>query len=264
MLLDLIKSFFLGIVEGLTEFIPVSSTGHLILTGQWLHFEHAHQETFDIAIQLGAILAVVVLYKKRFKNMLRFTADSKRDIQRLIVSMFPALILGAATHHAIKTYLFSPRTVAWGLIAGAFLLIVAEWYAQKSPPKNPAHENAPSLKQAFTIGLFQCLSLWPGMSRSGSTLAGGLLAGVSKQNAAEFSFLLAVPMMGAATGYDLLKSIHLLTWHDACVIFVGFVTAFFVAWGSIVWFMRMLQKIPLRAFAYYRILLGVLILVILR
>ncbi|MTV48900.1 undecaprenyl-diphosphate phosphatase [Heliobacillus mobilis] len=250
----------LGIVEGLTEFIPVSSTGHLILVGNLLGFTGEKAATFEVFIQLGAILAVVVLYRQRFLNMiLNLFADGFRfdgrglTLWHVLVAMLPASILGLLVHKAIKTYLFSVQTVLIGLVLGAILMLVA----MKTGPKRPVSDlDDMNYRQALWVGLVQCLSLWPGFSRSGSTIAGGMLGGLTSKVAAEFSFIVAVPMMIGATGVDMIKSYQYLTASDLPVFAIGFVVSFFVAWAAIVWFLNLLQRIGLAPFAYYRFLLA--------
>jgi undecaprenyl-diphosphatase len=252
---DFIKAIFLGIVEGITEFLPVSSTGHLILVGQFLQFSGTNSETFDIAIQLGAILAVFWLYRAYFIDLFHPKKWFKTEMNKLLIACLPALILGAATHKAIKLHLFSPFTVACALIFGGIVMIIVEKWIKLKPTTHTIEDI--SYKQAFIIGCFQCFALWPGMSRSASTIIGGLAAKLDYETSAKFSFIVAVPVMTAAVGYDLLKSYNTLTSHDIGLIGIGFVTAFIVAWVSIVGFLSLLKKWKLFPFAVYRILLGV-------
>ncbi|PCI27064.1 MAG: hypothetical protein COB67_09515 [SAR324 cluster bacterium] len=258
------KAVLLAILEGITEFIPVSSTGHMILVGDLISFTGQKAASFEVFIQLGAILAVVVIYKEKFwgllpkqdgkfsfKNVL-FGKSSPTGLH-LLVAIVPILILGFLLHKIIKTHLFSPLTVAIGLIVGGLLMIIIERLPLK---KEVAEVEDITLKQAFLIGLGQCLAIWPGMSRSGSTMLTSLLVGVQHKPAADFSFIIAVPVMCAAVGYDLLKSWHFLEFSDLPYFALGFVIAFVVAWLSIKWFLKILVKVQLTPFGYYRILIG--------
>ncbi|MCY9660573.1 undecaprenyl-diphosphate phosphatase [Paenibacillus chondroitinus] len=256
--MDYITAIILGIVEGITEFLPISSTGHLILAGDLLGFKGGKAETFEIVIQLGAILAVAVLYRKRIADLLfgwkKPTEAGKRTVQRMnllhiVLGMLPALILGAILHDVIKTYLFTTNTVLWGLLVGGVFMIYAE--KRKSVVKSETIDQL-SYKQVFLIGLAQCLSLWPGFSRAGATIAGGLLVDANYKTSANFSFLVAIPMMVAASGYDLLKSYKLLSTGDIGFFAVGFIVAFLVAMAAVATFMRILEKVKLTHFAYYR------------
>jgi undecaprenyl-diphosphatase len=259
MLWHYLSAIIMGIVEGLTEFLPVSSTGHLILTGELIHFKGEQAKTFEIFIQLGSILAVVVVYWKRFLNILGLMKGNREEknlnLLHIILAMIPAVMLGLVLHDAIKTYLFSPYTVLIGLVAGGLLMIVAE---KKQVAITADSLDKLSYKQAFGIGVFQCLALWPGFSRSGSTISGGLLVGTDRKTAAEFSFIVAVPMMVAASGLDLLKSYQYLSPHDLPIFAVGFITAFIVALLAIKFFLRFISKVKLTPFAIYRFVIAVL------
>jgi undecaprenyl-diphosphatase len=251
---DLFIALILGMVEGLTEFLPVSSTGHLILVGKYLTFISANQTTFDIAVQLGAIAAVVVIYRAHFASLIKNPLPTQASVQHLLWAFIPTMVVGFAAHGFIKKHLFSPYTVAYGLAAGALLML---WAEKKPFFKNPV-QNIASItwKQAFCVGLFQCLSLWPGMSRSGSTISGGLLSGMHRSVAAQFSFILSVPVMCAAVAYDLYKSYHLLTLHDAYVIAVGMLTAFVTGYLCIRMFLSWVAHATLMPFVIYRMLLA--------
>jgi undecaprenyl-diphosphatase len=256
-----IIAFIMGIVEGLTEYLPISSTGHLILAGHLLGFEGNKAKTFEVVIQLGSILAIVVLYWKRFISLLNFKSLTTKDngkgklnLIHVILGVLPAVIVGFVLHDFIKNVLFATSYVLIGLVVGAVLLI----YADKKKTKITADTiDQLSYKQSFYIGLFQCLAVWPGFSRAGSTISGGLLVGANKKTAAEFSFILALPIMVGATGLDLIKNIHSITSGDIATFVIGFITAFVVALISCIGFLKLLNKISLSAFAYYRILLAV-------
>lgn len=253
---DTIIAVIIGIVEGLTEFLPVSSTGHMILVGSMLGYEGENASVFEVFIQLGAILSVLLLYREKFISMLSFkqSIKPKLSIQHVAAGILPVMVVGYLLHKPIKTYLFSSFTVIIGLIAGAVLMLFAEKVAKR--PITTQVENM-TLKQAFLVGLFQIFSLWPGFSRSGSTISGGLLFGMSRTAAADFSFIIAVPLMFVACIYDLLKSLNHLNVADLQMIMIGFVVAFIVAYLSIIWFLRFLNKSTLASFAYYRFILAV-------
>jgi undecaprenyl-diphosphatase len=252
-----------GIVEGLTEFLPVSSTGHMILTGELLDFKGPKAETFEIVIQLGAILAVLILYRQKVLSLFglgkKTQTNGKKGLNLLHVflGIAPALLGGYLVHGFIKEHLFSATTVLLSLVVGGLFMIFAERY-QKSRTITANDLDDLSYKQAFSIGLFQLLSLWPGFSRSGSTIAGGLLVGASHKVAADFSFIMAIPIMFAASGYDLLKSYQNLSMDDFGFFAAGFVTAFVVAWLAIVTFLKLLNKVKLTPFAYYRFVVAAL------
>lgn len=260
-----LKAIIIAIVEGLTEFIPISSTGHMILVGDLIQFTGEKAATFEIFIQLGAILAVVVIYWDKFIGLIPvkredqswakaiFLNRSYPNNLQIIVAIVPFLMVGFLAHKYIKLYLFNPVTVALGLIVGGILMIIVEKLPLVTKTENL---DQISLKQAFLIGLGQCAAIWPGMSRSGSTMITGLLVGVKHKPVADFSFIIAVPVMCAAVGYDLLKSYKLLEASDIPVFGLGFMVAFLVGWASVKWFLKVLTTIKLIPFGIYRILLG--------
>ncbi|MBI2358286.1 MAG: undecaprenyl-diphosphate phosphatase [Deltaproteobacteria bacterium] len=250
----------LGIVEGLTEFIPVSSTGHLIFSGALLGFTGDKASTFEVAIQLGAILSVVVLYWHRFAGLIPHEFNDNQGarsslagwpgIARVALTTVPALIVGYLAHDFVKTWLFTPLTVAWALAVGGAAIIIAERYSARLPHRSL---DALTLSQAIGIGLFQTLSLWPGTSRSAATIIGGLLLGLDRRSAAEYSFLAAVPIMLAATGYEMLKMAEAFTPQDISQFIVGFTVSFLVAAMTVKTFIRFLSRWSLAPFAWYRI-----------
>lgn len=250
-------AIIIGIVEGLTEFLPISSTGHMILVGSLLGFEGEKASVFEVFIQLGAILSVFILYRDKFLAMLRprplSIYGSGLTAMHVLAGIVPVMGLAFFLHKPIKTYLFSPYTVIIGLVAGAILMLAAEKTANRPVTTDV---DRMTIKQAFWVGLFQVLSLWPGFSRSGSTIAGGLLLGMSRKAAAEFSFIIAVPLMLVACLYDLIKIIDKLNTADISVFAIGFVVAFFTAYLSIVWFLRFLNNSTLASFAYYRFIVA--------
>lgn len=261
---DILTALLLGALEGLTEFIPVSSTGHLVLLGEYLQFTGDRATTFEVFIQLGAILAVVVVYWPRFFALIPRSSNAGltgwRGLFLLALATFPALILGGIFHHQVKE-LFSSRPVALALILGGIALVGIE-RTKRTSSIFSVERIGP--KQALGIGLFQCLALWPGVSRSGATILGGMLLGLERTVAAEFSFLAAVPIMVAATAYDILKNYKFLTPDDLMIFVIGFVVSFVTALLAIKIFIRLLAKITLAPFGYYRIALGLLVLFLLR
>ncbi|MCM0754392.1 undecaprenyl-diphosphate phosphatase [Desulfovibrio aminophilus] len=250
----------LGLLEGLTEFLPVSSTGHLILAGHLMNFTGPKADTFDIAIQLGAILAVVVLYRDRFWGLVRphplRRFSGKRGILLLFLTTLPALVFGFLTHGLIKRYLFGPMTVALALFAGALFILAVE-LRRRRPKTYALDEIGPGL--ALGIGLFQCLALWPGFSRAGATIMGAMILGAERKTAAEYSFLAAVPVMCAAVGYDLLKNWRLFESGDMVFLAIGFAVSFVSAWAAVKTFIGMLSRFTLRPFAWYRLALAPLV-----
>ncbi len=258
---SLFTAAILGVVEGLTEFLPVSSTGHLIITGHLLGFTGEKAASFEVAIQLGAILAVVVLYWSRFWGLIvpdptqRFSGF--RGLYLLFLTSLPASILGLIAHDTIKQYLFNPYTVAWALGIGAIVILIVE-KKNIRPTCYSLDEVTPKL--ALGIGCFQCLALWPGFSRSAATIMGGMLLGAKRKIAAEYSFIAAVPIMFAATGYDMFKSYKLFTMADIPFLAIGFIVSFLSAWAAVKGFIYLLGKLTLRPFAYYRLALAPLVL----
>ncbi|MDP5275078.1 undecaprenyl-diphosphate phosphatase [Chengkuizengella axinellae] len=249
-----------GIVEGLTEFLPISSTGHLILSGHLLGFTGDKAETFEIVIQLGAILAVALLYWRRLLRLIgwedpSYEKQSNKSLTliHIFLAIVPAMLLGLLMHGLIKDYLFTPQTVLIGLVVGGFFMIFAE---RKHTIVIAKTMDELSYRQAFQIGIAQCLALWPGFSRSGATIAGGLLSGANLRTSADFSFLIAVPMMVAATSYDLMKNMGHLSMDDLSFFLVGFIVSFIVALLAVVSFLKLLEKVKLSSFAYYRFILA--------
>ncbi|WP_312472843.1 undecaprenyl-diphosphate phosphatase [Neobacillus sp.] len=272
-LLMMIKAIILGLVEGLTEFAPVSSTGHMIIVDDmWLKSEEfltTHgANTFKVVIQLGSILAVVVTFKDRFIDLLSLGRFNKRADQtqgrlkltQVIVGLIPAGILGVLFNDYIDDHLFSTTTVLVGLVIGAVFMIIADLIG----PKNLKTETVDQItyKQALTIGLFQCFSLWPGFSRSGSTISGGVLMGMSHRAAADFTFIMAVPIMAGASFLSLLKNWEYMTMDSLPYFIAGFISAFIFALLSIRFFLKLINKIKLLPFAIYRIILAVVIYII--
>jgi undecaprenyl-diphosphatase len=257
---ELLIAVILGVVEGLTEFLPVSSTGHLIIVESLLNFSDDKAKCFAVFIQLGAILAVVVLYWRRFVGLIPTRGltlgpeagfSGLRGLACLFVTTVPAGLLGLAAHRVIKAYLFKPVPVAIALAVGAVGILLAERY-QSSGARTEDLDGL-TFRQALTVGLFQCLSLWPGMSRAAATIVGGLLSGLDRKTAAEYSFLAAVPIMVAATSYDVLKSWHLLAMSDLPLFATGFVVSFVSAAVAVKTFITLVQRWSLAPYAWYRL-----------
>ncbi|MBI3607574.1 MAG: undecaprenyl-diphosphate phosphatase [Nitrospirae bacterium] len=250
----------LGIVEGLTEFLPVSSTGHLIVAGYALGFTGEFANTFEIAIQLGSILAVVVYFRERLADMVRrFPTDAGVRVfaAGVALAFLPAALVGFVAHGAIKTYLFTPKTVAFALIAGGVAILLIE-----ARPGVVAVTDLEAVRPrtALWVGLAQCLALFPGVSRAGATIMGGLVVGMDRKTSSEFSFFLALPTMFAATLYDAYKSRALLAEEHALWLGLGLTAAFVTALAVIALFMTFIKRHTFRVFAYYRIVFGLVVL----
>lgn len=259
---DIVKAILLGLVEGATEFIPVSSTGHLILAGDWLNFEGDRAKTFEVFIQLGAILAVVWLYRAKVMTVLRNAGSDPAARQLLVnlaIAFVPAALMGYLTYDWIKEHLFNPLTVAWALLVGGIVILLIERW---NPPEDVTDVDRVPMQKALGIGVAQVLSLFPGVSRSGATIMGARSLGLSRRAAAEFSFFLAIPVMIVATGYDLFKSRDTLSASDAPVFAVGFVVSFLSAIVVVKAFLGFVSRHSFRSFAWYRIAFGALLLLI--
>jgi undecaprenyl-diphosphatase len=260
----LLVALLLGLVEGLTEFLPISSTGHLILTSWLLDFHGQRAELFEIFIQIGAILAVVVEYRQRFTALalgLPRSGSERAFAFRVALAFVPAAAAGFFAHDFISARLFSPGSVALALIVGAVLILLVEGMRLK--PRTHSTD-AMSWPQALGVGLAQCLALWPGFSRSAATILGGLGMGLDRRSATEFSFFLAVPTIAAASGYGLLKNVEHLQPGDVQWLALATGVSFAVAWAAIRWLLRYVSTHDLRVFAWYRIALGVVVLLALR
>ena len=283
-----VLAIILGIVEGLTEFLPVSSTGHLIVVGYALGFTGDVAANAEISIQLGAILAVIVFEREKLRRLLSgawqeqaairsfphstqhptWTGRLKSSLQAhpnlwiilgIGIAFLPAAVVGLAAHGWIKSHLFTPHTVAATSILGGVIILIVEATAKTSRAMSL---DQVSPMQAFWIGLAQCASLIPGMSRSGSTIIGGLLAGLDRKVATEYSFFLALPTIIAATVYETWKARGTFTDQDLLALGLGMIVSFLVAWAVIAAFLTYVQRHTLRVFAYYRIILGIAVLLI--
>ena len=255
-----ITAIIMGIVEGLTEFIPVSSTGHLILVGDLLGFVGEKAASFEVAIQLGAILSIVVLYHERMRALIpgkrifrhpdRSTLEGWSGLLRIGAAMAPALCVGFLARHQIKQHLFTPVTVTCALFIGGVAILLAERYVSD---RRTNVLDTITLKQAFGVGMFQILALWPGTSRSAATIVGGMLLGLNRKAASEFSFLVAVPIMFLATGYEFVKIGSTLSEADISDFLWAFVFSFSVALITVKAFIQLVNKWTLVPFAWYRI-----------
>ncbi|WP_144460628.1 undecaprenyl-diphosphate phosphatase [Siminovitchia fortis] len=275
---EFIVALILGFVEGMTEFAPVSSTGHMIivddilLKSEELLKSKEVANTFKVVIQLGSVLAAAIVFWPRILSLIGIrTANSpapeeghsRLRLTHVIVGLIPAAILGFTLEDFIDKYLFSVETVLISLVAGAILMAAADWKARSS---SSATERTSlddiSIKQAFLIGLFQCIALWPGFSRSGATISGGVLLGLKYRAAADFTFIMAVPIMFGASAVSLYKKMDVLTVDVIPFFVVGFISAFVFAWLSIRFFLALISKIKLMPFAIYRVVLAAVILII--
>lgn len=253
----------LGVVEGLTEFLPVSSTGHLILAGHALRFTGAIADVFEIVIQAGAMLAVMVAYRGRlagfFISKQTTGLSGRRGWALIALTSAPALMVGFVLHHAIKEHLFKPVPVAMALVVGAVAILIVESISLKARTDSV---DGLTWRQALGIGLFQCLALWPGMSRSAATILGGMILGLDRKTSVEYSFLAAIPVIGAATGYDCYKAVHggLLQLSAAPMFITGLVVSCVTAWLTIRLFLNYVSARTLRPFAIYRLILAAAVL----
>ncbi len=258
-----LKAVFLGIVEGVTEFLPVSSTGHLLIASRLVDFQESMGGTFEVFIQFGAVLAVVGFYASDLLNQARqlpHNPNTRHFWLAILIAFLPAAVAGLLLRDFIKSALFtSPVVIALSFILGGIVMIVVERVPRA---KTTERETTITWRQAGLVGLAQCVALVPGVSRSGATIIGGLLVGLDRPAATAFSFYLAIPTLGAATLYDLGRSVRGLTPADLAFLLVGTVTTTIVAWLSIGWLLRYVAHNTFIPFGIYRILVGVLVLVL--
>jgi undecaprenyl-diphosphatase len=257
----LIKAAIMGIVEGLTEFLPISSTGHLILAGSLLRFTGEAAKVFDIAIQSGAIFAVILVYWQRVRDTtVGLAADplARRFALNVLIGFLPAAVLGLAVGKAIKAHLFTPQVVATTFILGAFIILWAERRPKSVVRVETVDDMTPL--DALKVGLAQCLALVPGTSRSGATIIGGMLFGLSRKAATDFSFFLAIPTLIGAGVYSLYKERALLSLSDVPLFLVGLVFSFASAWLCVRWLIRYVSSHDFVPFAWYRIVFGLIVL----
>ncbi|GAB5490362.1 MAG: undecaprenyl-diphosphate phosphatase [Phototrophicaceae bacterium] len=267
---DWLIAVIAGVVEGVTEFLPISSTGHLILTADLLQFDSL-EGTFEIFIQIGAVIAVILFYRAELllqaQNIISSNKGKNQSSRQLwlgiIIAFIPAAVIGLILGERIEEWLFNPTTVAIALIVGGILFIVVENYIKGNDTEQLLIEDVPlTFKQALLVGLWQVLALIPGMSRSGMSIIGGMLSGLDRQRATQFSFYLAMPTLGGATLYTLIKNLNTISADDFVLLGIGAVVSGVVAWFSIGWLLRYVASNNFIPFGYYRIIVGVLILIV--
>ncbi len=254
---DSLTAVLLGIVEGITEYLPVSSTGHLILATELMGYDASRWAVFNVAIQPGAILAIIVLYWRTFldviKGLMRWEPSAVAFTRNLLLAFFPAVLLGLALGSQIDALLENAVVVAWALIIGGFAILIIEKFARPQPVGGVA---AVSTGQSIKIGLVQCLAMIPGVSRSGATILGAMSLGVDRKTAAEFSFFLALPTLSGATALQLYKHSDQVTRSDLDLIAIGFGVSFVVAWIVVKAFLAVVTRYGFAPFAWYRIVAG--------
>jgi undecaprenyl-diphosphatase len=260
----LIKAALMGVVEGLTEFLPISSTGHLILAGSLLGFDDERAKVFDIAIQTGAIFAVILVYWQKIRDTLIALPSQKQAQQfalNVLIAFIPAVVLGLLFGKAIKAHLFTPAVVASTFIIGGFIILWAEQRQKNAATAARIQDvDAMSWRDAFKVGLVQCLAMIPGTSRSGATIIGGMLLGLSRKAATDFSFYLAIPTLIGAGVYSLYKERSLLSMADLPMFGVGLLFSFISAWLCVRWLLRFIATHSFNGFAWYRIVFGLVVL----
>ncbi len=260
-LMLLLKAAVMGVVEGLTEFLPISSTGHLILAGALLGFDDDKAKVFDIAIQTGAILAVIIVYWRKISSTVKalpHSADAQRFALNVFIAFVPAVILGLLFGKAIKANLFTPAVVASTFIIGGFIILWAE--RRQAAAVRIGEVEDMRWQDALKVGLVQCLAMIPGTSRSGATIIGGMLLGMSRKAATDFSFYLAIPTLIGAGAYSLYKDRALLSMADAPMFAVGLLFSFLSAWVCVRWLLKFISTHSFEVFAWYRIVFGLVVL----
>ncbi len=257
----LVKAALMGLVEGLTEFLPISSTGHLILAGTLLGFHDDKAKVFEIAIQTGAIFAVILVYWQKISSTVRglgHSPQAQRFAFNVLIGFLPAVVLGLLLGKAIKAHLFTPAVVASAFIIGGFIIL---WAERRPASTVRVHEvEAMRGRDALKVGLVQCLAMVPGTSRSGATIIGGMLLGLSRKAATDFSFYLAIPTLIGAGAYSLYKERALLSMDDLPMFGVGLLVSFISAWVCVRWLLRFIASHSFEVFAWYRIAFGLLVL----
>lgn len=266
-MLDLLKVILLGIVEGITEFLPVSSTGHLIAAVALLrpNFSPGLADTFEIFIQLGAVVAVVIYYRRDLVAQVlsvRRDAGTRRLWLALVISAIPAAVVGFAFRETIKDLFFNPVTVAVTLIAGGVAFLVLERYFAAQPPPTTHEITAITPRQAIIIGMLQAFSLIPGVSRAATSIFGGMWVGLDRQTATRYSFYLAIPILGGATVFDLLLSLDEISSGDLVYLLVGAFVSGIVAFFVVGWLLRFIARSNFVPFGYYRIIAGIILLIL--
>ena len=260
-LMLLAKAAVMGVVEGLTEFLPISSTGHLILAGALLGFDDDKAKVFDIAIQTGAIFAVILVYWEKIRSTLKalpYQAEAQRFVLNVFIGFLPAVILGLLFGKFIKAHLFTPWVVATTFIVGGFIIL----WAERRPPSSVRIRAVEDMRgrDALMVGLVQCLAMVPGTSRSGATIIGGMLLGLSRKAATDFSFFLAIPTLIGAGAYSLYKERALLSVEDIPMFATGLVVSFVSAWICVRWLLKYIASHSFEVFAWYRIAFGLVVL----
>ncbi|WP_295386173.1 undecaprenyl-diphosphate phosphatase [uncultured Thiodictyon sp.] len=256
----LLKALILGIVEGLTEFLPISSTGHMIIVGDLLNYTNEQSKVFEIVIQFAAILAVCWLYRARILEVVAGMwqpGPQQRFALNILVAFMPAAVLGLLLHGVIKQYLFNPLTVAGALVGGGIFIL---WIERRHLPERFGSVDDITWREALKVGFAQALAMFPGVSRAGATIIGGMVFGLSRKAATELSFFLAIPTMTAATVLDLYKARDILSFDDVPVFAVGFITSFIFAMLAIKGLLRYISHHNFNAFAWYRIVFGLIVL----
>jgi undecaprenyl-diphosphatase len=258
----LLKAAVMGLVEGITEFLPISSTGHLIIAGTLLNFHTDTAKVFDIAIQTGAIFAVILIYWNRLwavVNTVNHDSVSRQLVVNVLIGFFPAVLLGLSLGAWIQSHLFNAQVVAWALVVGGVII----WWVERRLRLHVRVTEVEHMgwRDALKIGLIQCLAMIPGTSRSGATIIGGMWLGVSRRAATDYSFFLAIPTLMGAGVYSLYKHRELLTWQDLPVFSVGLVVSFVSAWWCVRWLLRYVSTHSFTPFAWYRIAFGAFILI---
>jgi len=257
----LAKAAIMGVVEGLTEFLPISSTGHLILAGALLGFDDEKSKVFDIAIQTGAIFAVILVYWEKIYSTVKalpYQVQAQRFVMNVIIGFFPAVLLGLLFGKIIKQHLFIPEVVAVTFIVGGLVIL----WAERRPPSTVRIRVVEDMRgrDALLVGLVQCLAMVPGTSRSGATIIGGMLLGLSRKAATDFSFFLAIPTLIGAGVYSLYKERALLSLDDILMFAVGLVVSFVSAWICVRWLLKYIASHSFEVFAWYRIVFGLVVL----
>ena len=260
-LMLLAKAAVMGVVEGLTEFLPISSTGHLILAGALLGFDDDKAKVFDIAIQTGAIFAVILVYWQKISDTFKalpYQAEAQRFVLNVFIGFLPAVVLGLLFGKLIKEQLFNPWVVATTFIVGGFIIL----WAERRPPSSVRIRTVADMRgrDALMVGLVQCLAMVPGTSRSGATIIGGMLLGLSRKAATDFSFFLAIPTLIGAGGYSLYKERALLSVDDIPMFATGLVVSFLSAWICVRWLLKYIASHSFEVFAWYRIAFGLVVL----
>jgi undecaprenyl-diphosphatase len=260
-LMLLAKAAVMGVVEGLTEFLPISSTGHLILAGALLGFDDDKAKVFDIAIQTGAIFAVILVYWQKISDTVKalpYQAEAQRFVLNVFIGFLPAVVLGLLFGKLIKEHLFTPWVVATTFIVGGFIIL----WAERRPPSSVRIRAVEDMRgrDALMVGLVQCFAMVPGTSRSGATIIGGMLLGLSRKAATDFSFFLAIPTLIGAGVYSLYKERALLSVEDIPMFATGLVVSFVSAWICVRWLLKYIASHSFEVFAWYRIVFGLVVL----